>query len=232
VQPKDKSVQILEDRDMVFTGNVKAGHFLLIGREFRFDYDSFFVDMQNLDSLKLLVDTKDLDQKGHTKVAALKSQIEATSGTLFINKRDNKSNKKDMPQYPLFKSSSGSEVYYNSPNTLGGVYGKRIFFEVPPFTVDSLNSNIANGIKFKGTFHSDGIFPDFPDVITVMEDLSLGFKRKTPKKGFPLYGEKAKYDGEIRIDYSGLRGHGVVQYLSTTIKSEEISSSTTPLGFL
>ncbi len=222
VLPTDQSIKIMQNRDMSFTGQVFAGHFLFQGREFRFDYDSFFVDMQMLDSLKLLVDTKDLDASGHIKVQQLKSQIEATSGTLFINKKDNKSNKKDMPEYPLFKSNQGSSVFYNSPQTFGGVYQKRIFFEVPPFVVDSLNSNVTNGIAFHGTFHSDNIFPDFEDILTVMPDLSLGFKRKTPKKGgFPLFKDKGNYQGEIKIDYSGLRGKGTIQYLSTTLKAED-----------
>ena len=221
VKPKTREVAILQKRDMVFTGQVHAGHFLFQGREFRFDYDSFFVEMQNLDSLKLLIDTKDLDQNGNTKQAQLSSQIESTSGTLFINKQNNKSNKKEMPEYPMFKSNQGSSVYYNSPQTLGGVYEKRIFFEVPPFMVDSLNSNVANGIAFHGTMHSDGIFPDFPDILTVMPDMSLGFVRKTPKGGFPLYVDKGKYAGEITLNNSGLRGHGTINYLSTTLKSED-----------
>ena len=221
VLPKTREVSILQKRDMVFTGQVFSGHFLFQGRDFRFDYDSFFVEMQNLDSLKLLIDTKDLDEKGNTKVAQLSSQIESTSGTLFINKQNNKSGKKEMPEYPMFKSNQGSSVYYNSPHTLGGVYEKRIFFEVPPFMVDSLNSNVANGIAFHGTMHSDGIFPDFPEILTVMPDMSLGYVRKTPKGGFPLYKGKGKYVGEITLNNSGLRGHGTINYLSTTLKSED-----------
>ena len=221
VLPKTKEINILQKRDMVFSGQVFSGHFLFQGREFRFDYDSFFVEMQNLDSLKLLIDTKDLDEKGNTKVAQLSSQIESTSGTLFINQHNNKSGKKEMPEYPMFKSNQGSSVYYNSPQTLGGVYEKRISFEVPPFMVDSLNSNVTNGIAFHGTMHSDGIFPDFQEILTVMPDMSLGYVRKTPKGGFPLYKGKGKYVGEITLNNSGLRGHGTINYMSTTLKSED-----------
>lgn len=53
------------------------------GKEMRFDYDSFFVDMKNIDSLKMRVKTKEKDAAGKFIVKDLKSQLEQGAGELL-----------------------------------------------------------------------------------------------------------------------------------------------------
>ncbi|MFQ3576708.1 MAG: hypothetical protein SNJ77_09765, partial [Cytophagales bacterium] len=59
LKPKDKEIRILKDRDFKFDGILVACDMMIFhGKNFRFDYDSFFVDLKNIDSLKLRVKTK------------------------------------------------------------------------------------------------------------------------------------------------------------------------------
>ena len=77
-------------------------------------------------------------------------------------------------------------------------------------------------MRFPGTFESADIFPVFPDTLTMMDDYSLGFERETPVEGFPLYGGKAKYNNKIYLSNEGLIGDGVLEYLTSSTKSNEI----------
>ena len=99
---------------------------------------------------------------------------------------------------------------------------KGFSFHLDTFEIDSLESFSGKGLRFPGTFESADIFPVFPDTLTMMDDYSLGFERETPVEGFPLYGGKAKYNNKIYLSNEGLIGDGVLEYLTSTTKSNEI----------
>ena len=142
--------------------------------------------------------------------------IEAVSGELVIDDSSNKSGlrKQEYPEYPIFKSFNDSYVYYDNKNIFNGVYKRENFsFHLKPFTIDSLESYSTNGLWFPGTFRSSDIFPVFDDTLTIQSDYSLGFKRSTPKEGFPLYSGKSRYYNEIELGNNGLRGSGKFEYL-------------------
>ncbi len=221
IRPENDQVKMLKNRDFLFDGKVYAANYIFQGHEYRFNYDSFYVNMQQIDSMKLKIVTPEKDLKGRLVTRELSSQIESTAGILFINKPFNKSAKKYFPEYPIFKSYKGSFVYYDDPRVLGGVYGKDVYFEVPPFTLDSMNSADHNGIKFDGTFHGNGIVPDMVEVLTVMPDLSLGFEHKCPVDGLPVYGDKGKLFNAFTLSNNGIRGNGDLAYLSGRFKSED-----------
>jgi len=221
LRPNDKEIRILKNRDFIFDGIVIASDMLIFfGKKFRFDYDSFFVNLTNIDSLKLRIRTKEKDKDGKFIVKDLKSQIESSAGILYINKPFNKSAKKIFAEYPIFKSYKGSFVYYDDPTIFNGIYGKKIYFEIPPFTIDSLTS--YEEPYFEGIFKTNGIFPDIKERITVMpEDLSLGFEHKIPEGGYPVYNGKAKFYKRIKISNDGLRGNGYLEYLTGTYYSDD-----------
>lgn len=221
ILPENKEVKIQKNRDFKFDGKMLTSDMLVFfGKNMRFDYDSFFVDMKTIDSLKLRVKTKEKDAAGKFVIKDLKSQIESASGELFVNKTMNKSAMKNYPEYPIFRSKQGSFIYYDKPHILNGVYAKQVYFEVPPFTIDSLT--VFTEPIFDGTFKSNGIFPDIKERVRPnQEDLSLGFDHKIPKDGYKVYNGKGKFYKSFSISNKGIRGDGELEYLTGKYKSND-----------
>lgn len=221
ILPENKEVKIQKNRDFKFDGKMLTSDMLVFfGKNMRFDYDSFFVDMKTIDSLKLRVKTKEKDAAGKFVIKDLRSQIESASGELFVNKTMNKSAKKNYPEYPIFKSKQGSFIYYDKPHILNGVYAKQVYFEVPPFTIDSLT--VFTEPIFDGTFKSNGIFPDIKERVRPnQEDLSLGFDHKIPQNGYPVYNSKGKFHKSFSLSSKGIRGDGELEYLTGRYKSND-----------
>ena len=55
----------------------------------------------------------------------------------------------------------------------------------------------------------------------IQEDRSLGFKHQIPAEGYNLYGTEAKTYEEIRLSNKGMRGYGQIDFLTTTIYSDD-----------
>jgi len=233
VQPRNKELKIIDNRDVEFDGRLNAGNFQIYGTKFKFEYDDFKVDMNSIDSLELRpgVDPKakktSKDDKKHVNRLygqdknAPQQIANPGKGVVYINKPDNKSGKKKMTQYPILEINSPLYIYFNKKEVLRGVYDTRVYFKIPPFKIDSSNSSNASSIAFKGTFVSDSIFPSFKEKLGVRPDKSLGFEHKTPEEGYKLYNGLGKFFGTISLDYKGLRGKGEIKYLTTSIKSDD-----------
>lgn len=227
VEPKDKKVVVKGNRNLLFAGKLNAGNFVTYGERFKFDYNDFKIEMGAIDSMEIKTSGKGKDAKsslsrmyGQDKNAK-DGETALGNGTLYINRPDNKSSKKRMPQYPIFDIKTPSFIYFDKQEYLKGKYGTEVYFKIPPFEVDSTASSNSKSVSFDGTFHSDSIFPDFPEKLKIRPDKSLGFVHKTPETGYPLYGTEAKFYGTISMDFKGLRGKGEIKYLNATIKSED-----------
>ena len=227
--PSGGEVKILKNRDFMFNGRIFAGNgrVNLYGRDFHFKYDDFKVDLQQIDSVQLSVPLKPLrfDLYNNPLLTRVKTVIEAVTGELIIDHPSNKSGlrKDSFPQFPIFKSFNDSYVYYDNSTIFDGVYKRDEFsFHLEPFEIDSLESYNGNGLWFSGTFKSLDIFPTFNDTLRLQYDYSLGFTRKTPLDGFPLYKGKARYYDDITLGNNGLRGSGKFEYLSSTVHSDDI----------
>jgi hypothetical protein len=237
VIPNERKVRITGNRDVVFDGKVNAGDFTIFGDSFRFDYQEFKIDMGNIDSMEIKTSSAKVEKDAKGKV---KKTTQATTSklygfdknksresggygkaVLYINKPDNKSSRKKMPQYPIFNVSSPSYIYFDRVEYLKGKYNTKVFFRLPPFEVDSMSQGSAKSLSFEGTFNSDNIFPEFPEKLIVRPDKSLGFLHKTPEEGYPIYGTDARFFGTVSLDFKGIRGKGEIKYLSATIKSED-----------
>jgi hypothetical protein len=221
IQPENEEITLLKDRDFVFDGRINAGNYEYIGKNFQFNYDSFLVQLNQIDSIKfnITTDKKDRDNKKIKK--RLDNQIVQTSGTLYINKPDNKSSKRIFAQYPIFSADKGALVYFNGKEVLGGGYDKDVYFSIPPFEIDSVSSSDPKSISFNGTFNSGGIFPEIEASIKLMPDQSLGFEYKTPPSGIPLYGGAGSLFSDISLDNKGLRSSGKIEYLNATLHSDD-----------
>jgi hypothetical protein len=222
VEPDSGRVILKKDRDVEFNGTVFAGNYEYVGEGFNMDYDSFLISMPQIDKIKFNL-AKDRNKSTQTDKQKLQNQLVETAGVLYINKPNNKSARKDYPSYPIFNATKGATVYFLGEEILGGVYDKSLYFLIPPFEIDSVSSSDPNSIAFEGEFHSGGIFPTFSEKLRVMPDKSLGFDHPLPPEGIDLLDGAAKFYGSVKLDNKGLRGGKKIEYLSTTLFSDNIT---------
>ena len=214
-----------KNRKMTFSGLLSAGHFQFVGRNFTFDYDSFMVRMEKVDfvNINIVKEAENaLNIKESQKSARLGIELEKSEGYVYLSKPNNKSGKRLMPEYPIFKADKGGIVYFDKKEILNGAYDRKISFNIPPFTVDSLNSQDGNSIAFDGTFVSNHIFPDFKEKLRLQRDLSFGFEHQIPKEGYPVYGNNGRYYEQITLNNLGIRGSGKLETMNSNIVSEDL----------
>ncbi len=229
--PDNQELTLLSNRDFRFDGNLFSGNFEFKGRDFTFDYQNFLVDLQEIDSIRFYL----TDEEGNRKrvdnslvsasqdsafVASNEESIQQTSGTLFINEPNNKSARKFNPAYPKFDAMNGAVIYFDGQEVLDGAYDKTVYFVVPPFAIDSLSDTDPAAIGFEGTLYS-GIFPPIDETLRVMGDNSMGFQHKVPSGGYELYKGSGKYYNELTMDSRGLRGNGYIEFLTSTLESQD-----------
>ncbi len=220
--PANEHILLKKNRNFVFDGAINAGMLNLYGKGFEFDYDSFLIKMNNIDSVRMKVQTGDLDYFGQPQMTYVKNAIENLSGSLQIDQPDNKSGKEQYSRFPILNSKTESYVYYDKPEVQLGQYSReKFYFKLDTFTMDSIGKLSAKNFDFSGTFVSN-IFPTFNENLTVRNDYSLGFKRKTPDEGYGIYGDKAKFIADIDLSNAGLKGIGTLKYLTSTSKSENL----------
>lgn len=218
--PKNKQIILKQNRNFSFDGTINSGMLNLFGDGFRFSYENFRIDLKTIDSMRMQVQTGQLDYFGKPQVAYVNNSIAELSGYLQIDKPNNKSGAVQNPGFPILTSTKESYVYYDKPEIQNGAYKKdKFFFKLDTFSLDSINSLSKRNFNFNGKFQS-GIMPDFNEKLTVREDYSLGFRRQTPVEGFPIYGGKAKFNNTIDLSNKGLYGDGMLTYIASVSKSE------------
>ncbi|AYA38343.1 hypothetical protein D3Y59_15605 [Hymenobacter oligotrophus] len=223
VKPDSAIVRVHKNRNIEFNGTVVASAFVFKGKEFKFDYDGFYIDMFKIDSIIV----KGKNSKGSVMRARKETDFTLTNkdrhsaGRLYINAPNNKSGRKKLGAYPTFDATTGAYVFFNKPEVLGGAYDTTIFFDIPPFKLDSLNNANRTAVGFKGTFVSGGILPDIKTKLSMQDDGSLGFVYAVPKEGFPVYGGKGRLFNQVRMSNRGIQGVGEMSYLSSTLQSDQ-----------
>jgi len=221
--PRNKAITLKQNRNFVFNGTINAGMLTLTGNGFKFLYDEFRIDMSNIDSLKMKVETGEKDYFGFPKLEKVGNTIAQLSGYLQIDEPDNKSGVRKNPHYPIIHSDIESYVYFDNPEIQEGEYHKdQFYFTLDPFEMDSINTLKRNNFNFSGEFESN-IFPTFRENLTIRSDYSLGFTRKTPEEGYPIYDGKATFTNAIDLSNNGLKGNGELSYLTSTSHSEDFT---------
>ncbi len=218
--PDGGTVTMKKNRDFDFSGVVQAGRLEFFGTNYQFLYNDFKLEMPNVDSVRLTVET---DTKGDRPILKkVNTVIEEVNGTLEIDRPDNKSGLKSLKQYPIFSSKENSKVYYQRGTIQRKAYKREnFFFELDPFVFDSLDNFGNDRIQFEGNFVSADIFPEFRETLSLQEDYSLGFIRETPPDGFDIYGGRGKYFNILKMSHEGLRGDGKLKYLTSSTKSDD-----------
>lgn len=235
--PEQSEITLLKNRDFKFNGQMFAGNFEFIGRDFTFRYDSFLIDMVQIDSIRFYIEVKD-EKTGEIRrqrvdnklvsadpesqaLSGISANLDGTSGTLFINQPDNKSSREFFPQYPLFDAARGAVVYFDNKEVLDSAYDKSVYFVIPPFKIDSLSNSDPASIGFEGRFISGGIVPEFDETLHIMPDNTMGFEHKVPSEGYNLYNGTGKIYNYLSLDSRGLNGHGTLDYLTTTLFADQ-----------
>jgi hypothetical protein len=222
IYPKNNRITLKSNRNFQFDGVVQAGLLTFFGKNFFFHYDSFKVNLQNVDSLKIDFLTDRKDNYGLPVIEAVRNTLEGITGEVLIDRSDNKSGRESLPQYPIFRSKQNSYVYYGHNNKQGNVYSASDFyFEVYPFEMDSLDNFNYRDLYFKGEFVSAGIFPKFEKQLSLQPDNSLGFRQMAPSNGYPVYEGKGTFYNEIWLSNNGLKGDGSLEYLTSTTWSKD-----------
>jgi hypothetical protein len=217
VIPKDQIVTLKKNRGMDFSGKIRAGKVEFYGSGYEFDYTKFQVRLNNIDSMKFYY--RDVE-KGID--VPIKSTLADVYGTLSIDHPANKSGRKKIPGYPIFKSDKGSNIYYDKPTTQQGVYAKeKFYFEVDPFTLDSLTELDFKTLTLPGTMRAANIVPDFRYEVSVQPDLSMGFVKADIPDGYPLYGGKGRGFVILSLSDLGFFGNGTIRYVASNSKSDE-----------
>ncbi len=219
IVPKDQILTVKKNRNMDLAGRIRAGKVDFYGSGFAFDYHTFQVRLNNVDSMKFHY----YDDATGSDIP-IKSVLQNVFGTLAIDHPGNKSGRKDIPGYPIFKSDVGSKVYYDKPTTQYGVYDRnRFYFDVDPFTIDSLSDLDFETLSLDGTMISGGIMPDLRYHLYLQPDRSLGFKIEKSEAGYPLYGEKGRGYVALSLSDEGYFGKGELRYLSSMSESEQFT---------
>jgi hypothetical protein len=232
IKPDSSRITFLQNRHIKFNGTITAGNFEISGKNFTLQYDSFSINMMHIDSIRFYVVEKNgqrrrLDNSmvgvdsSAAAYAGLSHAMNQSSGTLYINDPFNKAGKIKYPNYPRLDASAGGVVYFNRKEILNGAYDRSVFFAVPPFKLDSLNDADPGSINFQGTFVSSGMMPPFKEKLHTMPDKSLGFTHAVPPEGYPLYKGDGKLFGTVKLDNSGIRANGRIEYLSTVVESKD-----------
>jgi len=220
--PLQNRIVMKRNRSFQFDGNVDAGLFHFSGKDFYFDYDDFKIDLTKIDSLGISIYTDEYNELGELITARIQNNMEDMTGQLLIDDPHNKSGLASFPQYPTFTSTAGSYIYFDDKSIQNGVYHRDDFyFEMEPFSIDSLDNFNPESIRPKGTFISAGIMPPLDLDMSLRDDNSLGFYLDVPEEGIQLYGGIGTFYNDIEMSSRGLRGFGSFDFLTSTTLSDE-----------
>lgn len=217
----DDFIVVGKNRNFQFNGKITAGRFSFKAYGCTFDYNSFKLDMPQIDSLWFWVEGDPLPMGGRER-KSVQTAIINLAGDILIDHPTNKSGLKPYKEYPVFNSKKDSYAYYDQPFIEKGVYTRdRFYFRISPFVVNSLDNIKTEDIMFDGYLNSGGIFPDIKEPLRVMDDYSLGFEKATPESGLVAYGDKGTFFNSVSLSNQGLRGDGKLDYLKSVTNASD-----------
>lgn len=223
IRPTGQEVTLRKNRDFIFSGSVQAGLFDFKATECYFNYDTFKLNMPTVDTMRFKVQSFDTDQNGKRRLVDVRTPIADISGEMLIDRPGNKSGLVESPRYPIFTSKTESYIYYDHTEEFTEAYNReKFYYYMKPFTLESLEDFATESIRFEGHLNSGGIFTDeIDESLVVMPDYSLGFLRKVPATGYPVYKGKGIYFDTITLSMGGLKGRGRLNYQNSTSKSPD-----------
>ncbi|MCS7189662.1 MAG: hypothetical protein NZ933_07660, partial [Bacteroidia bacterium] len=226
IAPYKRTIYLGENRSMRMAGRLAAGKtdlYVWPEPKMQFDYENFKILFFNIDSLKFKPERDPIFQQGRyprlaRSLASLR--IENVSGCIYIDLPSNKSGKKVLPYYSVLDCYSESYKYWDSPTIQDKHYTRdRLYFELDPFMLDSLETFSLLGLEFHGVFYTDTIFPTFRDTLKVVPDGSYGIQEVFAEK-VPIYKGKGKFAGRVAMDNFALHAKGDLYYLTGQVQAD------------
>ena len=227
IMPDNARITLKKHRNFNFSGCIMAGMYEFFTKDCLFDYETFSIQMNKVDSLRFY-------SRFDGKVYPVEGTLERLTGLLQIDEGDNKSSVRNTPDYPVFHSQSQSYKFYRTINE--GVFDVtlnrdtvseeqlqgRFYYLLEPFTVRGLDALDSKDVRFEGRLVSGGILPDIVEPLIVMDDHSLGFDYQIGNgttDSYPLYGGLGQYHQDVHLSDGGFYGKGRIdvetsQYLS------------------
>ena len=224
IYPTGQQIVMQKNKNFNFSGKVRAGLFEFYAKDCSFEYEAFKINLPQIDSMSFFVRVPDPNARGRKeKLVRIRAVVENMNGYILIDDPDNKSGLKTYPQYPIFTSLDNSFVYYDKARGIEGIYKREdVYYELDPFTIDSLDNFAVSSLRFKGYLSTGGILPNLEDELVVQSDYSLGVNSFTDPEGLPLYEGKARFYDTIRMDNAGLHGAGQMNYLTSVTHSSSM----------
>lgn len=222
VVPRDGKIVMKKNRDFTFTGRVHAGFFVFYSNECSFDYSKFRMNLPRIDSMAMYVYAWVPDLNGYRPLKRVRNVVSDMSGELQIDDPSNKSGNKSFKNYPIFESRDISHVFFDKKSIVSGVYKRdNFYYSVDPYIMDSLNHLPTANLKFEGHLNTGDMFPVIDEPLRVQKDYSLGFIKKLPEQGLPVYAGSGIYYDTLKLSNNGLRGSGKLTYLASTSVSRD-----------
>jgi hypothetical protein len=222
IYPYKQQLVIGKNRSILFDGVVDAGLFTIFGHKFSFSYDTFKIDLQKIDSIKISVETDKKDNLGNSLIKDVDNLIQLGSAQLYIDNPDNKSGLKSLKQYPIIDATTYSYIFYDKIPGLSGIYKQKDFyFKVDPFTYNNIDHYTNSDMNLSGEFFGGNILKPMRQYLTIQENNSLGFNMTIPEEGIDVYNGKGRIFDNLNMSNKGLIGSGMLQHLTATAKSEE-----------
>ncbi|MGQ9621680.1 MAG: hypothetical protein ACUVTX_11990, partial [Bacteroidales bacterium] len=138
--PYNNRIEVGKNRKISFDGVVEAGLFTIFGHNFVFDYDTFKINLQKIDSIRIAVETDRRDQLGRPLIKEIDNLIQLTTAELFIDHPDNKSGLKSLAQYPIINATTYSYIFFDRIPGLEGIYKQQDFyFRLEPFSYENID---------------------------------------------------------------------------------------------
>ena len=221
IRPSGGRLAVGKNRAIDFDGAVQAGLFTIYGKKFAFNYDTFDIKLEKIDSIKIAVETDERDQYGRPVINRIDNAIELASARLLIDDPENKSGLKSLSQYPIIHSTTDSYIFYDEIRDLDGLYEKdKFYFKLDPFTYTNIDHYKNVDMALAGEFVGGGIIEPMKQTLTVQPDTSLGFSMTIPPEGIPIYNGRGTLYNHLSMSNSGLIGSGQVDHLTATVVAD------------
>ena len=222
IYPYNRQLVIGKNRRIEFDGVVNAGLFRVFGHNFSFSYDTFKISLQNIDSIRIAVETDKRDPYGNPLIKEVENLLQLGKADLYIDNPDNKSGLKSLKQYPIINATDYTYIFYDKIPGLEGIYKRdNFFFRIDPFTYENIDHYTSEDMNLSGEFFGGNIFEPMKQYLVIQENNSLGFNMFIPEEGIDVYDNQGKLYNNISMSNKGLIGQGTLKHLTSTSISDE-----------
>ncbi|MCO5230208.1 MAG: hypothetical protein M9958_03530 [Chitinophagales bacterium] len=221
MNPTSDTVYVSKNRGIVFKGRLSAGKFNFYSDSIEFNYDDYLFNLDNIDSMLIMVPLEQTDTKGNQYYTEINTPIEKISGKIYIADPNNRNASTKYTIYPMFDCSDTSIVAFDK-SKFGKKYSQdNFFFKIYPFKLENLNSIQTDSMRLKGQLQSANIFENLETELTVTKDRTLGLDFNTDTNGLDLFAGKGTAYGKIKLDQDGLRLQGSISKENFKFYSED-----------